>query len=61
MRKFPVKRLILSQSMLANVVASDGTPVSGAGPWLDPTGGHTASTPVTGNGPGLNPNGGGPV
>ena len=63
MRKFPVKRLTLSPSMLAKVLAGDGSsPASGVGPALDPNGGQTTSgTPATGNGPALDPNGGGPV
>lgn len=64
MRKIPVNRLALSPSLLARVVAGDGTsPATGAGPWLDPTGGQTASsTPLaSGAGPALDPHGSGPA
>jgi len=51
MRKFPVKRLTLSLSMLANVVAGDG---------IDPNGGQSPSStpPPSGVGPAWDPNGG---
>ncbi len=62
MRKASVKRVAVSLSMLAKVVAGDGSvPTTGNGPWLDPNGGQAPNgetPPASGVGPALDPNGG---